>query len=62
MRVEAALRLIAGLFTLISIGLGVLVNPWWFAFTAFVALNLIQSAFSNWCPMMSILKAAGVRS
>jgi hypothetical protein len=62
MRVEAALRLIAGLFTLISIVLGVLVNPWWFAFTAFVALNLIQSAFSNWCPMMSILKSAGVRS
>jgi len=62
MRVEAALRLIAGLFTLLSIVLGVLVNPWWFAFTAFVALNLIQSAFSNWCPMMSILKSAGVRS
>ncbi len=62
MRIEAALRLIAGLFTLASIGLGVWVSPWWFAFTAFVALNLIQSAFTNWCPMVSILKSAGVRS
>jgi hypothetical protein len=61
MRIEAALRLIAGLFTLASVALGLWVNPWWFAFTAFVALNLVQSAFTNWCPMMSFLKAAGVR-
>jgi hypothetical protein len=61
MHIEAALRLIAGLFTLASVALGLWVNPWWFAFTAFVALNLVQSAFTNWCPMMSFLKAAGVR-
>jgi hypothetical protein len=62
MRVEEALRLIAGLFILLSVALGVLVNPWWFAFTAFVGLNLAQSAFTHWCPMMSILKKAGLRA
>jgi hypothetical protein len=60
MRIEEALRLIAGLFILLSVALGVLVNPWWFAFTAFVGVNLVQSAFTHWCPMMSILKKAGL--
>ena len=53
-----ALRLIGGGFVALSVVLGYLVNPWFFAFTAFVGLNLFQSAFTNWCPMMSILKAA----
>lgn len=61
MRVEEAVRLVAGVFILISVALGVWVNPWWFAFTAFVGLNLAQSAFTKWCPMMSILKAAGLK-
>jgi hypothetical protein len=42
--------------------LGALVSPYFFWFTAFVGLNLFQSAFTNWCPLISILKAAGVRS
>jgi hypothetical protein len=57
MTLEAALRLIAGLFVLASVILGVYVSGWFFLFTAFVALNLIQSAFTNWCPMMSLLRA-----
>jgi hypothetical protein len=61
MRIEEAVRMIAGVFILISVALGVWVNPWWFAFTAFVGLNLLQSAFTKWCPMMSILKAAGLK-
>lgn len=61
MRVEEAVRLVAGVFILISVALGVWVNPWWFAFTAFVGANLLQSAFTKWCPMMSILKAAGLK-
>jgi hypothetical protein len=59
--VDRLLRLIAGGFVMLSVALGVWVNPWWFAFTAFVGLNLTQSAFTNWCPMMSILRKAGVR-
>ncbi len=61
MRLEEALRAIAGTFVLVSVALGVWVNPWWFAFTAFVGLNLLQSAFTHWCPMISILRKAGLR-
>jgi hypothetical protein len=59
--VERGLRLVAGLFVLASVALGVWVNPWWFAFTAFVGANLMQSAFTGWCPMMAILRRAGFR-
>ena len=61
MNVERWLRLIAGLFVLASTVLGVYVSPYFHLFTAFVALNLIQSAFTNWCPMMTFLRKAGVR-
>ena len=61
MTVERYLRLIAGSFMLISLLLGVYHSQYWFLFTGFVALNLIQSAFTNWCPMMSILRSLGVK-
>ena len=61
MTVDRYLRLIAGSFVLLSVWLGYWVHPGWFAFTAFVGLNLLQSAFTNWCPMMTILRKAGVR-
>lgn len=61
MRIDEALRLIAGFFVMASVALGVWVNPWWFAFTAFVGLNLFQSAFTKWCPMIAILKKAGLK-
>ncbi len=61
MRVDEGVRLVAGVFILASVALGVWVNPWWFAFTAFVGLNLLQSAFTKWCPMMAILKGAGLK-
>lgn len=61
MNVERFLRLIAGLFVMVTVALGYWVSPYWFLFTAFVGLNLFQSAFTNWCPMMSFLRKAGVR-
>jgi hypothetical protein len=61
MKVDTALRGIAGFFVMASVALGHWVNPWWFAFTAFVGLNLFQSAFTGWCPMMAILKKAGLK-
>jgi len=61
MSVDRALRLIAGVFIMASVALGYYVSPWWYAFTAFVGLNLAQSAFTNWCPMMSILRAFGLK-
>jgi hypothetical protein len=60
MTVNEGLRGVAGAFVLISVALGVWVNPWFLAFTAFVGLNLLQSAFSRSCPMMWILKRAGL--
>jgi len=62
MYIERYLRLIAGFFVVLSVALGYWVSPYYFLFTAFVGLNLFQSAFSNWCPMITFLKKMGVRS
>lgn len=61
MTIQEALRLIAGSFVLLSVALGWFVHPAFFLFTAFVGINLVQSAFSHTCPMMWILKRAGLR-
>ena len=60
MTVERAIRGIAGLFVLASLGLGYWVHPGFLLFTAFVGANLLQSAFSGTCPAMWILRRAGV--
>lgn len=61
MTVNRFLRLIAGSFVLATILLSIYHSPKWLFFTAFVALNLMQSAFSNWCPMMTLLRRLGIR-
>jgi len=61
MTVESMLRLIAGSFVVLSVLLGMYVHPYFYWFTVFVGANLFQSAFSGWCPMMTILRKAGVR-
>jgi hypothetical protein len=61
MKINDALRAIAGAFVLVSVALGHFVNPWFYAFTAFVGLNLLQSGFSRWCPMIWILQKAGLK-
>jgi hypothetical protein len=61
MTVERALRLIAGFFVTASVLAGLYVHPGFFWFTAFVGVNLFQSAFTNWCPMMTILRRAGMK-
>ena len=60
--IERKLRGIAGTFVLISLLLAHFVHPGWLWFTAFVGANLLQSAFTNWCPMISILKKAECKS
>ncbi len=60
MTVERYLRLIAGSFVLVSLTLGYVLSPYWYLFTAFVGLNLLQSGVTNWCPMMSILRKLGI--
>lgn len=61
MRVEEAVRLLAGIMILISVALVVWVSPWWLLLTVFVALNLIQSSFSKWCPAISIFRKLGLK-
>ncbi|MBI2501672.1 MAG: DUF2892 domain-containing protein [Candidatus Latescibacteria bacterium] len=53
---EHLIRLIAGTFVMGSLALGWFVSPYWFLFTAFVGLNLFQSALTKWCLMEDILR------
>ena len=59
-------RVVAGIFILLSLALGtpgspVFVSQWWLAFTAFVGINLLQSGFTKWCMMETILRKLGAR-
>ena len=60
MTVESALRAIAGTFVVATTALGYFHSPYWLLFTAFVGLNLLQSGFTNWCPMVWILERLGL--
>ena len=60
MSMHYAIRLLAGTFVLGSLALGYWVSPYWFLFTAFVGINLIQSAFTRWCLMEKILAGLGL--
>lgn len=62
MTLEPMLRLIAGVFVAASVLLGIYVHPYFLWFTLFVGVNLIQSAFTNWCPMMAFLRHFGVKN
>ena len=60
MTVERGRRLIAGAFVVVSVVLGIYVNANFLWFTLFVGVNLFQSAFTNWCPLMVILRKGGL--
>jgi hypothetical protein len=62
MTVERSVRLIAGVIILVSLSLAYYFSPYWLWLTAVVGLNLLQSAVTNWCPAMSILRAFGLKS
>ena len=62
MTVERLLRGIAGFFLIVSALLAHYHSPYWLFFTGFVGLNLLQSAATNWCPMMTFLRKLGVKS
>jgi hypothetical protein len=51
----------AGIVVLVTLALGYWVSPYWYLFTAFVGLNLLQSAFTRWCPAMTIFRKLGLR-
>ena len=59
-------RFVAGTFILLSLALGIPGSPifmskWWLAFTAFVGVNLLQSAVTKWCLMEAIMRKLGAR-
>jgi hypothetical protein len=60
MKMEHWIRAIAGTLVLVSVTLGYFYHPYWFLLTAFVGLNLLQSAFTKWCLMEKILAKLGV--
>ena len=62
MKLENAIRILAGSMVLISLALYHWVSPWWLLLALFVALNLIQSALTGFCPAETILKKLGVGS
>lgn len=61
MTVERGLRLMAGVVVLVSLALAYRFSYYWLWLTAFVGLNLLQSAFTNWCPAMMILRTIGLK-
>jgi len=62
MSMENTIRAFAGSFVLISLALGYFVSPYWFLFTAFVGVNLLQSAFTHFCPLEIILKKTAFKN
>ncbi len=62
MSIERMLRGIAGAFIILSLALARFHSEWWLLFTLFIGVNLLQSAFTNWCPMMNILRFAGFKN
>jgi hypothetical protein len=61
MTVERGVRLMAGVVVLLSLALAHYVSIYWLWLTVFVSLNLLQSAFTNWCPAMTIFRAMGLK-
>ena len=61
MTINRYLRMLAGFFVMLSVLLGYLVSPYFCLFTVFVGLNLFQSAFTNTCPAVAMLRKLGVK-
>jgi hypothetical protein len=61
MTVERVVRGMAGFFVVVSVLLGHYHSQYWLFFTGFVGLNLLQSAFTDWCPAMTLLEKAGLK-
>lgn len=61
MTVERAVRLMAGVMVLFSVALAHFFSLYWLWLTVFVGLNLLQSAFSNWCPAITMFRAMGLK-
>ncbi|MGA8729445.1 MAG: DUF2892 domain-containing protein [Terracidiphilus sp.] len=61
MTVERGVRLIAGVMVMLSLALAHFFSVYWLWLTAFVGINLLQSAFTNWCPAITMLRTMGLK-
>lgn len=59
MKIDNLIRILAGSMTLLSVALVYFVSPWWLLLTCFVGGNLIQSAFTGFCPPSLVLTKLG---
>ena len=59
MKIERFIRILAGTVTFIGTLLGAFVNPWWLILPAFAGFNLVQSAFTGFCPPSLLLRRFG---
>jgi hypothetical protein len=62
MTIDRAVMAFAGSMILLSLALSQIISPYWLLLTAFVGLNLLQAAFTGFCPAAFLLKRMGVRS
>jgi hypothetical protein len=62
MNVDRAVFAFAGLMILLSLALGYYVSPYWLLFTAFVGVNMLQSAFTGFCPAAIIFRKLGIKA
>jgi hypothetical protein len=62
MNVDRAVMAFAGVMNLLSVVLAVWVSPWWLLFTAFIGLNMLQAAFTGFCPAAMIFRKFGFRA
>jgi len=62
MNIDRTVFAFAGTMILLSLALGLLVHPYWFVLTAFVGLNMLQAAFTGFCPLAMLLKRLGLKS
>lgn len=60
MSLERAVMAFAGAMVLLSVALTQLVSQWWWLLTAFVGLNLLQSAFTGFCPAAMVMRKLGI--
>ncbi len=61
MSIDRIVMAFAGAMILISILLSLIHSPYWLFFTAFVGANLLQAAFTGFCPLAIILKKLGIK-
>lgn len=62
MNLDRAVFAFAGVMILVSVPLVHFVSPWWLLLTAFIGLNLLQSAFTGFCPAALVMRRLGLSS